>query len=267
MCMGLVLGGGGAKGAYEAGVWKALSKLDMTKDIKAVSGSSAGGLNAALFAMGDFCSCFRLWRSITESDILYDDGEGLSLLSIALGYDSIFSRSCIENIIKNNISPITDTDCFIACSDISRIPFLKLLPAELFINKRLSLSPEYFNLRGESEEKTVNILLATTAIPFIYESVKIGKKRYCDGGLCDNLPIKPLYDAGYRKIIAVSLDTDTEIEQKKFPDSEIVLIKPSRDPGNFFSGTLNFTREKLENMIYLGYTDTLALLGDKRPPL
>lgn len=47
--IGLVLSGGG-KGAYEVGVWRAMEQLGLAKDIAAVSGTSVGALNAALFA-------------------------------------------------------------------------------------------------------------------------------------------------------------------------------------------------------------------------
>ena len=48
--LGLVLSGGGAKGAYEIGVWQILQKLGIASNITAISGTSVGALNAALFA-------------------------------------------------------------------------------------------------------------------------------------------------------------------------------------------------------------------------
>ena len=44
----LILAGGGGKGAYEIGVWKAMKELGIDKKIQAVSGASVGGLNGAL---------------------------------------------------------------------------------------------------------------------------------------------------------------------------------------------------------------------------
>lgn len=46
----LVLAGGGAKGAYQVGVWKAMTELGISKDVQVISGTSVGGINAALFA-------------------------------------------------------------------------------------------------------------------------------------------------------------------------------------------------------------------------
>ena len=62
--LGLVLSGGGAKGAYEVGVWKALSEVGLTNRIAAISGTSVGSINAALFAaVGDSGSCAALWEN------------------------------------------------------------------------------------------------------------------------------------------------------------------------------------------------------------
>ena len=67
---GLVLGGGGGRGSYEIGVWKALEEYKDVIDIKAVSGSSVGALNAALYACGDLDKATQMWYDITNDRIL-----------------------------------------------------------------------------------------------------------------------------------------------------------------------------------------------------
>ena len=58
----LVLSGGGAKGAYQVGVWKAMTELGIAKDICVISGTSVGGINAALFAsVGDCQKIESVW--------------------------------------------------------------------------------------------------------------------------------------------------------------------------------------------------------------
>ena len=60
--LGLVLSGGGAKGAYEVGVWQALHEAGIAGDVAAVSGTSIGAVNAALFASWpDPKGAERLW--------------------------------------------------------------------------------------------------------------------------------------------------------------------------------------------------------------
>ncbi|MCM1381075.1 MAG: patatin-like phospholipase family protein [Muribaculaceae bacterium] len=59
--IGLVFGGGGSRGAYQIGMWKAMKDLGIDEDINMVSGTSVGALNAVLFALGDYQSAFNIW--------------------------------------------------------------------------------------------------------------------------------------------------------------------------------------------------------------
>lgn len=64
----LVLAGGGAKGSYQVGVWRALQELDWTPDI--ITGASVGTLNGCLFTMGKIQEAEDLWRSLEIHDVL-----------------------------------------------------------------------------------------------------------------------------------------------------------------------------------------------------
>lgn len=64
----VVLAGGGAKGAYQIGFWRALRELNI--DYQIVTGSSVGALNAALMADGNFEGGLEMWQSITTEDII-----------------------------------------------------------------------------------------------------------------------------------------------------------------------------------------------------
>jgi len=63
--VGLVLTGGGAKGAYEIGCWKALRNAGISR-FKAVSGTSIGGINAFLVCRGDLEDAERIWNEMGE---------------------------------------------------------------------------------------------------------------------------------------------------------------------------------------------------------
>ena len=60
--IGLVLSGGGAKGAYQVGVWKAMEEYGLTDNVKVAAGTSVGALNAALFANISTSEAEQLWR-------------------------------------------------------------------------------------------------------------------------------------------------------------------------------------------------------------
>ena len=69
----LVLGGGGSRGAYEAGVWQALTELGIEIDI--VTGCSVGAINAAMVVQGNVDLTAQLWREI-ETRMVFDVPEG-----------------------------------------------------------------------------------------------------------------------------------------------------------------------------------------------
>ena len=65
---GLVLEGGGAKGAYQIGAWRALKEAGVK--IKGVAGTSVGALNGALICMDDYENAKKVWENITYSKIM-----------------------------------------------------------------------------------------------------------------------------------------------------------------------------------------------------
>ena len=64
----IALEGGGARGAYQIGAWKALREAGIK--FNAVSGTSVGALNAALMCMDDYERAVRLWSDIRLRDII-----------------------------------------------------------------------------------------------------------------------------------------------------------------------------------------------------
>ena len=70
---GLVLEGGGAKGAYQIGAWKALKEAGI--HIKGIAGTSVGALNGALIAMDDFEKAEKIWETIRYSRVMDVDDD------------------------------------------------------------------------------------------------------------------------------------------------------------------------------------------------
>ena len=67
----VVLSGGGSKGSYQIGVWKALRKLKIKYDI--VTGTSVGALNGALMVQNKFHKAYKLWKEINMSTLFGED--------------------------------------------------------------------------------------------------------------------------------------------------------------------------------------------------
>ncbi len=264
--IGLVLDGGGGKGAYQIGVWKAMRETGVDKHITVVSGASVGGLNAALFVQGDYEKAERIWtRDIAD----------IRILSLA---ESV--RKLIED--KNNLdmSVFSDSpvECFIAtyCSTQNE----NTLPQAVYgpdgeIEKIVSGNMNYFRMRSIESNKRQDlifnnsmsgkILLATSAMPVLCGPQVIGGMLHHDGGIKDNSPVFPL-DWGNEfcdTVIIVHLDHIKGIaDRAEYSSVRIYEIFPdvSSDELGLLGGTLNFNTDHARRLIEAGYRDSLPLM-------
>lgn len=270
--VGLVLGGGGAKGAYEIGAWKAICSMKLDKNIRICSGSSIGAINLALIKLMDCDTIIQIWLNSNLEKIFVAGGLNYKeiidiIISIRRGgktdFDGLFSRDgIIELFSKINIEKLENMkdDFYAAVVNISEssnnINFIK--PALDWYDGRKTGITEYINLKNRNCDFITNVLLATSAIPIVYAPVEIEGICYVDGGINDNLPIHPIYQRGIRKIIAISTERLNKNHLiKRYPSAEILLIHPSKYLGNLFNGTLNFNNQKLKQMYRLGFHDAM----------
>ncbi len=115
---------------------------------------------------------------------------------------------------------------------------------------------EYMKLNNKSSSYIKSAILATTALPVIYSPVRVEGSLYVDGGVKDNVPIRPLYDMGIRRFIVIELTQTSGIRDAQlYKDAEIIDILPSRDLGSLLSGTMNFDREDIRFKKMLGELD------------
>ena len=102
------------------------------------------------------------------------------------------------------------------------------------------------------------LLLASSAMPYVYPPELIHDKVYRDGGLSDNVPVLPMATVGADKLIVVKLEPDDKVNTDLYSTfSEVVEIVPSREIGDLLDGTLEFTSRNADFRILLGYYDTL----------
>ncbi|MBQ6553796.1 MAG: patatin-like phospholipase family protein, partial [Firmicutes bacterium] len=193
----LVLAGGGGNGAFEIGVWRALTEFG-NFNIKAASGSSVGALNAALFTCADLETAEKIWYDINPNDVvpikphralgkLWDFDKKLSICSTT-GLRRLFASDGLIDKLKESKMP-----CFASCT---QAPKNIAGGAKALLTKA---DVSYFDLQGLDRERATQILLATSAIPFAFPQQKIGEKYYIDGdfaGRGDCMPVQPLHDMG-----------------------------------------------------------------------
>lgn len=252
---GLVLEGGGAKGSYHIGAYKAI--LEEGLKIGAIAGTSIGALNGAMIAQGDFEKCLELWEDVSYSMVIdanYD--ELLRLKNLKLDKEDIISlteklKSLISDRgfditpFKNLLNDYIDEEK-IRASDIDfglvTINLTDLKPIEIFIED----IP-----KGELKD----YLLASAYLP-AFKKEKLGGKRYLDGGFYDNLPFKLLKSKGYKELIIVRTHAKGFTRRISSYDLNTIIISPSDDIGSTYS----FESDKAKRNIELGYFDGLKAI-------
>lgn len=180
--LGIALGGGGARGFAHLGVMQALYEKGIMPDV--IAGVSAGAIAGALIASGH--SPEDAFHSIKNYNL-----SGISKLTIPK--TGLLSLSKIKSILQKNISA-------------ERLEDLEI-PLIVGVSDMLNGKPEYL-----TEGPLTDIIQASASIPMLFSPVKLNDTLYADGGIFDNLPIKPLTEH-CKKIIAVSISPVQKISE------------------------------------------------------
>jgi NTE family protein len=251
---GLVFEGGGAKGAYEIGVWKALKELNIK--IEAVVGTSVGSLNGALFAQGDYEKALDIWENIRYSSIINVEDKMMENLTNFKWNQMDVHESSVRffDILKNRGLDITPLKSLLD----------EMINEDLLRNSQIDFGLVTFNL---SELKPMEImvkdiepgqvagyLLASSYLPS-FRREKIFGKNFLDGAFYNVTPTSMLIERGYKNIIEVRIQ-GIGLE-RKVDDSGVNIIRISaRDD---LGRILEFNQAKSKRNINLGYYDTLRV--------
>jgi len=273
---GLVFSGGGAKGAYEAGV--ALGLKERGVSVTAVAGSSAGALNAALVASGQEELLVKLWREVSN-DQVYRLPWSMGLAGLLPGWVTLWYLDHTGALF--DLSPLR---ALLA----ERVDLARLRQAEirLFV-VALDL------VAGEkriftNRDITHDVLLASASVPGVFAPVAVDGQLLVDGGLMDRAPLLDLLElvgpvdraltvVGYgdptplappltlRRILERTLELalpyqivkDAELARHRRPDVAIHLLFPSEP---LWLRPLEFEGERIARAVELGRKDAHACL-------
>ncbi len=256
---GLVLQGGGAKGAFQAGAVKALLERGYTFD--GVVGTSIGALNALMIAQGDFNKLCSLWEDMAIDRVLdididkWEKIKNKEFSKMTLGYikelvvtffrkgglDKSKAKALIEQY--TNEEKLRKSSMDFGLVTVKRIGDFSFEPLTLF-------------KEDIPEGMVADYVMASANFP-LFTKHTIGENRYYDGGLYDNLPINMLLDKGYDDIVAIRLgDTVAPVKKPYLTDARIMYIDPSDKIGS----VLNFDAKNIQYALKAGYYDTLRTL-------
>lgn len=279
--IGVVLSGGGAKGAYQAGMFRALEELGLASQITAFAGTSIGALDGLLYAavgldgVNEMLHCFG--SQITEQCRQTD------VATVAASKEAVKQGGV-------SVAQFCEDPAFCEFSnELFRDSLRKWIPDEKLMQGMKPVyvcayslehaRPEYFKLNDLQPQQQRDLTLASASLPYVFPPIAYGDSHYLDGGVipqvcktgaqkADKIPLKPMLEEDVDVILVNFLIPSDTIDHSAVPSQvKYVELRPSCPletyPGE---GTLDFSPERLRSHEALGYQDTMELfLG--RPAL
>ena len=249
--LGLVLSGGGSKGSYEIGVYKALKKLHKKVDI--VTGTSIGAINGMFVAQKDLKGALKLWKNISFKT-LYDEEEfpvleNEKLSKIYMQYAKGFINDGGLDIYK--------------MKDI----FNKYFKPHKFFKSDIDYGLVTYNFtknkpvlktkKDLTKDNIKDYILASASCYPAFKPYLINNEMYIDGGYYDNLPINLAIELGATEIIAVDLRAIGFKKNVKDKTVDITYIAPNNKIDSF----LVFDKNQAKKSIKFGYNDTMKIFN------
>jgi NTE family protein len=269
---GIVLSGGGMRGAYEVGVVLGIAEvLGRRATDKAMfqvlAGTSVGAINAAFFAAnshyGDHgvAALREVWTGLNLKDHAHvrplgllrwpralrrfrdrvlEDGRGNSLLDTS-ALEEVVRRSVDWQKLHENVNSGVVSALLIAA--------LHVVSGRTTVFAELSRNADYAASRDQRRAvRYVQIeadhVLASAAIPLLFPTRRVGDQYYSDGGLRFNTPIAPAIRAGAERIVVISV-------MRERSTSEAELVESMAPPGRGRDLSPIFLVGKLLNALLL----------------
>lgn len=251
---GLILAGGGAKGAYQMGAWRAM--LDLGVEFEAIAGTSIGAINGALIAQGNFDKAMKFWGSAEVAN-------GINLPGELKANDNLFSFSnmpqIFHEVIKNGGVDVSPAKQIVADNIDETVVRANNIPLAIVTFDLNGMKPVEMFVDEMPEGTLVDYLMASARFPGLNNQGPEDTK-YIDGGVYDNAPLGVLRKKGINRLIVIDISSRKGIGHK--PDwscADIIYIRPYdvQDLGAAFE----FDKEMNERRMSMGYYDTKKAFG------
>jgi NTE family protein len=274
--LALIFSGGGAKGAYEAGVAAVFMQRGLP--IRLAAGSSAGALNAAMVADGRADRLLARWRDLTREQV-YALRTSVFFAGLLPGWLTLWALDSAGSLFD----PQPLREMIASSLDLARI---RASPVHLLVVTS-DLARRERRL-FDNQTVTVEALMAAAAVPGAFPPVEVDGALLADGGLIGRAPVLEALEAGTavgRALVVMSyapdesgqrpttmrrtleeafemsmihqIRRDTELARFKHPDVDVQLLAPSTP---LLARPLNFDHAALVRMLERGEADAAACL-------
>ena len=244
----LVLAGGGARGSYQVGVWRALTELGWNPQI--ITGTSVGSLNGAMFALDLYETARDMWTSIRSQDVMELPEETRNLTELhQFLRDVVRARGMDVTPLEEIVERVLDEDALRA----SPIRF-----GLVTVEKR-GLKPRELPLEEIPKGKVKDYLLASAACFPALRAKQIDGVQFLDGGYRDNMPTALAQKMGAEELVCVDLE-GVGITLPNRTGLPTTMVRSYWELGDI----LHFDPDTARRNIELGYYDTLRAFGRLR---
>jgi NTE family protein len=272
----LILSGGGAKGAWEAGVAAAL--IERGLPLRLVAGSSAGALNAAMVADGRLDRLQGLWRTVTREQV-YTLRPSVVFAGLLPGFLTLLALDRAGSLLDP--SPLRALITEAIDLDRVRASSVELLVVATDLTR-------YDKRAFDNRTVSVDALMAATAVPGAFPPVRVDGVPLVDGGLTGRAPVLEALALGrpigraivvmsyapdehasapttLRRTLEESLELamihairrDVELARLRHPDVDVQLLTPSAP---LMLRPLDFDTERMVRALERGRADAQTCL-------
>ena len=300
--IGLVLSGGGAKGAYEVGVWQGLQDLGLASNVTVISGTSVGAINAALFATKPDAA-EPLWLENMKDIFSFNTntigrsvqtGMDIASNSLQIAEESGESWRGWAHFLLTTTLQVADKYVDVTQTSSHCDGYLDSTRLAAALNANLpSVWPQNaptvyatavekgsrnvrktWRLNDEPHERRVLMIRASAALPVGFDSVEIDGKTHIDGGLADNVPIGPILEnhSEVKTMVVVYLDDAKQISnfQRRVKQAagwnavRVIEVIPTQNINGWFGvgGVFDSRPATARRLIKLGRKDVRKALQD-----
>ena len=244
----LVLAGGGARGSYQVGVWRALTELGWNPQI--ITGTSVGSLNGAMFALDLYETARDMWTSIRSQDVMELPEETRNLTEL---------HQFLRDVVRAggmDVTPLEEIVERVLDEDALRASPIRF--GLVTVEKR-GLKPRELPLDEIPKGKVKDYLLASAACFPALRAKQIDGVQFLDGGYRDNMPTALAQKMGAEELVCVDLE-GVGITLPNRTGLPTTMVRSYWELGDI----LHFDPDTARRNIELGYYDTLRAFGRLR---